>query len=216
METNENNLQPVLSRTNGIKPGYKTTEFWLTAVAMIVSLLFASDIIPTGSSIERLLGTVAAALGGAGYAVSRGLAKKTSYVFCIVVSTGFFVGCTTFESGAYKSLAALSTSVNQAMSAFGEATDNGMVKAEDVAKVRTLYTNYQNAMKAAKAAEKTYRTTKDKPAMDQAMAQVESIGAEIIRTIRELTDKKKSAFNRSQTFTFIKPVSKSGRLVYSV
>lgn len=57
------------------RPGFKTTEFWLTALAQIVSLLFASGVIRDGSTIDTALGIIAAVLASAGYSVSRGLAK---------------------------------------------------------------------------------------------------------------------------------------------
>lgn len=58
------------------KPGYKTTEFWLSAVATIISLAFASGVISEGSQIEKVVGFIAAALASLGYSVSRGIAKK--------------------------------------------------------------------------------------------------------------------------------------------
>jgi len=61
-----------------MKPGYKTTEFWLSLAAMIVSMLFASGAISEGSDAAKVIGFVAAALTSLGYSVSRGLAKKTA------------------------------------------------------------------------------------------------------------------------------------------
>lgn len=58
------------------KPGYKTTEFWLSAAATLVSLAFASGVISEGSQIEKIVGFIAAALASLGYSVSRGIAKK--------------------------------------------------------------------------------------------------------------------------------------------
>lgn len=58
------------------KPGWKTTEFWLTVVSQIVGLVWASGVITEGSNADRVLGLAAAALASVGYAVSRGLAKK--------------------------------------------------------------------------------------------------------------------------------------------
>lgn len=51
------------------KEGYKTTEFWLTAVLVLLTVL---DVIPLPESYEAY---VAGALGVA-YTLSRGLAKK--------------------------------------------------------------------------------------------------------------------------------------------
>ena len=59
-----------------IKPGWKTTEFWLSAAATVIGLLFASGAIAEGGQADRWLGLVASALASLGYSVSRGLAKK--------------------------------------------------------------------------------------------------------------------------------------------
>lgn len=58
------------------KPGYKTTEFWLTAVATFVGLIMASDIIPSDGIWPKITGLVVALLSSMGYTVSRGMAKK--------------------------------------------------------------------------------------------------------------------------------------------
>lgn len=61
-----------------MKPGYKTTEFWLSLVAAMVGFAYASGIIEQTSTTwdDRLIGLVASVLASMGYAVSRGIAKK--------------------------------------------------------------------------------------------------------------------------------------------
>lgn len=63
---------------NDTKPGWKTTEFWLSAGAAIFSLLWGAGIIdPDGAgTANRVAGILAAALAAVGYTVSRGMAKK--------------------------------------------------------------------------------------------------------------------------------------------
>jgi len=65
-------------KTNEIKPGYKTTEFWLSAVTAIASLLWGSGVLnPEGAgTANQVFGFVASALSALGYTVSRTLAKK--------------------------------------------------------------------------------------------------------------------------------------------
>lgn len=58
-----------------VKSGYKTTEFWLSFVAMLIGFLMASGFVADGSGTERAVAAVAAALAAAGYSVSRGKAK---------------------------------------------------------------------------------------------------------------------------------------------
>lgn len=60
------------------KPGYKTTEFWLAAVATIVGLLMSSGLLQTGSTWERVVGLAAAALATMGYSAARARTKATS------------------------------------------------------------------------------------------------------------------------------------------
>ena len=63
---------------NEVKPGWKTTEFWLTAGVALASLLWGADILDPESAgtANKVFGFVVAALGAVGYTVSRGLAKK--------------------------------------------------------------------------------------------------------------------------------------------
>ena len=60
------------------KPGWRTTEFWLSTVATLCGLLYSAEIIgpeETGSG-ARALGFIAAALSTLGYSVSRAIVKK--------------------------------------------------------------------------------------------------------------------------------------------
>lgn len=59
-----------------VKPGFKTTEFYLSSLAMIVSIVYASGIVESGSNIDKVIGFISMALVAMGYSVSRGLAKK--------------------------------------------------------------------------------------------------------------------------------------------
>jgi hypothetical protein len=62
--------------SENVKPGWQTTEFWLTVIAGAVSMVFASGIVETGTMIDKALGIVAIVLASLGYSVSRGLAKR--------------------------------------------------------------------------------------------------------------------------------------------
>ncbi|MFZ4398202.1 MAG: hypothetical protein ACOYOU_21515 [Kiritimatiellia bacterium] len=66
------------STTGGaaVKPGYKTTEFWMTAGATFVGLAIASGIVPETGVWPKVVGLVVAAFTSMGYTVSRGMAKK--------------------------------------------------------------------------------------------------------------------------------------------
>lgn len=59
-----------ISKQNVTKPGFKTTEFWLTMAAYVLSIImYAKD------ANEIIAGGVAA-IATAGYSVSRGMCKK--------------------------------------------------------------------------------------------------------------------------------------------
>lgn len=57
------------------KPGYRTTEFWLSLAATMLGLLWASGLVSEGSTTDKVIGFAAMVLAQLGYTVSRGLAK---------------------------------------------------------------------------------------------------------------------------------------------
>ena len=59
-----------------VKPGYKTTEFWLSTVATAVGLLVASGIVPATGTFSQVIGLICGVLGALGYTVSRGMVKQ--------------------------------------------------------------------------------------------------------------------------------------------
>jgi hypothetical protein len=61
-----------------MKPGYRSSEFWLTVASNIIGALMASGILADGSSWSRLVGMAAMVLAGMGYSVSRGMVKAAS------------------------------------------------------------------------------------------------------------------------------------------
>lgn len=58
-----------------MKPGYKTTEFWLALAACLVGFAMASGAFHDSGALMRGLGLIAASLSSAGYSHSRGHAK---------------------------------------------------------------------------------------------------------------------------------------------
>jgi len=59
-----------------VKQGWKTTEFWLTALATLISLLFVSGVVHPGTGFDKTVGMITAVLATLGYSVARGAAKK--------------------------------------------------------------------------------------------------------------------------------------------
>ena len=58
-----------------MKPGYKTTEFWLTALAMLLGALMASGLLAEGSMPLQVAGMVSVVLAKLGYTSSRTKSK---------------------------------------------------------------------------------------------------------------------------------------------
>jgi hypothetical protein len=66
---------------NETKPGYKTTEFWLSLLATLLGFLLASgvmDTVPADGWIAKLIGGVVAVLATLGYSASRAKVKSAA------------------------------------------------------------------------------------------------------------------------------------------
>ena len=59
-----------------VKPGYKTTEFWMTAGATVVGLAIASGIVPDTGVWPKIVALVISAFAAMGYTVSRTAVKN--------------------------------------------------------------------------------------------------------------------------------------------
>lgn len=66
------------TKNNEVKPGYKSTEFWVTVAVTLCSLLWGAGVVdPEGaSSADKVFGFICSAAAALGYTISRGLAKK--------------------------------------------------------------------------------------------------------------------------------------------
>lgn len=58
------------------RPGWKTSEFWLKNVAMVLTALYASGVIPTGGQAAQVAAIIATMLGSMGYTVARTVLKN--------------------------------------------------------------------------------------------------------------------------------------------
>jgi len=61
-----------------MKPGIKTSEFWLTLFAQVLGALLASGVIAPESNWAKVAGAVLMGLTALGYGISRGMAKSPS------------------------------------------------------------------------------------------------------------------------------------------
>ena len=60
------------------KPGWKTTEFWLTLAASTLSTMYLLGVIGDASAVGKVAAVIALALTNAGYTVSRGKLKAAN------------------------------------------------------------------------------------------------------------------------------------------
>lgn len=60
------------------KPGFKTTEFWLSVLVILAGLVMASGLVLEGSMAGKIVGGVLAVLSQLGYTASRSKVKAKS------------------------------------------------------------------------------------------------------------------------------------------
>lgn len=59
-----------------VKPGYKTTEFWLSLLAIVIAALTASGVFAPGSAVAKVIAVVGSILVAMGYTSARKSAKS--------------------------------------------------------------------------------------------------------------------------------------------
>lgn len=59
------------------KPGYKTTEFWLSGIATVLGIVLASGAIQDGGMVAQIVGGVLSVLASLGYTAARAKVKTT-------------------------------------------------------------------------------------------------------------------------------------------
>jgi hypothetical protein len=60
------------------KPGYKTTEFYLSLLATLVGFLIASGAVSDAGAVGKIIAFAASILTALGYTVARTFAKRDS------------------------------------------------------------------------------------------------------------------------------------------
>jgi hypothetical protein len=60
-----------------VKPGYKTTEFWLSLFAILLGAVVAAGVVPATGPVAQAVALVTALLSAAGYTVARSFTKST-------------------------------------------------------------------------------------------------------------------------------------------
>jgi hypothetical protein len=85
-----------------VKPGYKTTEFWLTLLSMLTGGVISSGLFPETSPVMKGAGLLAMILGAFGYTVSRGMAKGAKLLLVGILLSAVLGGCRYVDEKAVK------------------------------------------------------------------------------------------------------------------
>ncbi|MBG94866.1 MAG: hypothetical protein CL793_06395 [Chloroflexi bacterium] len=64
-----------MSSKKPTKPGWQSTEFWLSLVAVICGAIVAGDVVSETSTVGKAIGAVVSVLGALGYTASRTAVK---------------------------------------------------------------------------------------------------------------------------------------------
>ena len=64
-----------MADTTTVKAGWKTTEFWLSTVALVLGLVLASGALPDGGLAAQIVGGVLSVLAQLGYTAARAQVK---------------------------------------------------------------------------------------------------------------------------------------------
>ena len=78
MSSNSPELEPKAETSvtvSEVKPGYKTTEFWMSTAALICGVLLSSGVIGESGLAAQIVGGIMSTLAALGYTASRGKAK---------------------------------------------------------------------------------------------------------------------------------------------
>lgn len=112
----ENAETPAPTSSTTVKPGWRTTEFWLTILSNIVSILLIADVFPVDSKWSKIIGAIGLVLSNLGYTVFRSGVKKAAGA---VTLAAVFFGSTLF-GGAVMSVGCTKASARAAIGAFVE------------------------------------------------------------------------------------------------
>lgn len=63
-----------------MKPGYKTSEFWLTLITAVAGMLTAGGVLPVDFPMQELTGGAASVVVVVAYILSRGKVKASDSV----------------------------------------------------------------------------------------------------------------------------------------
>ena len=71
-------VEEVAPEVPAVKPGYKTTEFWLSVAACALGAFLASGSLPEENWAMQVAGVVLSGLTALGYTISRFMVKSSA------------------------------------------------------------------------------------------------------------------------------------------
>jgi hypothetical protein len=96
-------------------------------------------------------------------------------------------GCASLETTAYRTVGAVSVTVDGAMNGWGAWVRAGKATPEDEAVVRKVYERYQGAMGRLHVAVRAYQVGRDKVALGKALEEASVAGTAVGRVVRHVT-----------------------------
>lgn len=86
MATEDQTTQPNPTTPPSVKPGRKTSEFYLHLIAIALSVLIYGDVLPVGSETLKIATIAGLILTANGYTVARTVLKNTAMIFIIALA----------------------------------------------------------------------------------------------------------------------------------
>lgn len=77
-ETTTEVVTEEVTPTPAVKPGYKTTEFWMSVAACALGAFLASGALPEENFATQIAGVILSGLTALGYTVSRFVVKNAA------------------------------------------------------------------------------------------------------------------------------------------
>ena len=109
---------PTATALPGPKPGWKTSEFWLSLAAKVLGALFSAGVLGDGSTAMRVAGVAAIVLSTLGYQVSRTIVKSAAALVLLFALAHTASACG--PSSREKTIQTTLTATNAASAAFVE------------------------------------------------------------------------------------------------
>jgi len=143
-------MDPTLLRpATPIRPGYRTTEFWMSVVATMLGVITASGLIPATSPLSQPVGLAVAILASMGYTAARVSIKKAASVLLLGALFAGTAGMTACQATPITIAGQATVTLTMA-----EQTETSLITNHQLSRDAALV--IQPYLEAARAAEQAY------------------------------------------------------------